>query len=105
VVGHVDGGNDVLREHAAQRIADRDALGLRDWRKAGAHRIARLVDVQRVRVVAIQAAHRLQDAAHAPSSSARVLMLRKASASSSNCTSTVFNDAYQASILRPPFAR
>src|SRR5205085_1907114 len=72
---------------------------------AGAHRLARLVDVQRVRVVALEAAHHLDDRAHARPSSSRVLMLRKASASSSKLTSTTLSDAYHASILRPPPAR
>src|SRR5205085_5369437 len=72
---------------------------------AGAHRLARLVDVQRVRVVALEAAHQLDDRAHARPSSSRVLILRKASASSSKLTSTTLSDAYHASILRPPPAR
>src|SRR5207247_1187582 len=72
---------------------------------ARAHRLARLLDVQRVRVVALHAADDLDDALHARPSSSSVLMLRKAAASSSKLTSTALSDAYQASIFRPPPAR
>ena len=76
-----------------------------DRRKAGEDRFARLVDAQRVRVVAVEAADGLRGCSCACFSSSRVLMLRNASASSSKLTSTTLSAAYQASILRPPEAR
>src|SRR5258706_5491585 len=105
VARDVDLRHDLLRKHPAQGIANGDAFHLRDRRQAGADRGARPVYAQRVRVVAVQAAYRLRDAAHALLSSSRVLMLRKASASSSNATSTTLSAAYQASILLPPPAK
>src|SRR5204863_5656778 len=97
--------HDLLGEDASQGISDRQRLGGRDRSDAGAHRLAGLVDVQRVRVVALHAADDLDDALHARPSSSRVLMLRNASASSSKLTSITCKDAYQASIFRPPPAR
>src|SRR5260221_9867511 len=115
---HVDARHDVLGQHPAQRFPYWYFFMIADRRDARAHRLARLVDVQRVRGVAVEAAHRLKnrDRPHfshlrkigsvpiSPSSWS-VLMLRKASASSSKATSITLSDAYQASILRPPPAR
>src|SRR6185295_12562033 len=105
VVGrHVHRRHDLLRQHAAERAADLDRLEALDGRKAGADRLARLVDAQRVRVVAVEAADRVGDL-HSRFSSSSVLMFRKASGWSSKSTSTCLSDAYHASILRPPFTR
>src|SRR5439155_13314521 len=101
----VDPGHDFFGQHPAERFADLDGLGLGDGDEAAADRLARLVDVQGVRVVAVEAAERLGEAGHALFSSSTVLMLRKASASSSKPTSTTRSEAYQASIFLPPPAR
>src|SRR5574341_458426 len=100
----VDVGDDLLGEHATERGRSLHHLRFPNRREAASNRFTGLVDAQRVRVVAVEAAHGLL-AAHARRSSSRVLMLRKASASSSKPTSTTFSAAYQASILRPPLAR
>src|SRR2546422_4223850 len=101
----VDPGHDVFGQHPAKRLADLDGLGFGNGDEAAADRLARLVDVQGVRVVAVEATERLGEAAHALFSSSTVLMLRKASASSSKLTSTTRSEAYQASIFLPPPAR
>src|SRR5205085_757172 len=94
-----------FRQYPPERFPDRNRFDFRHGGKAGADGLARLVDPQRVRIVVIEAADRLGDRAHSLCSSSRVLMLRNASASSSNCTSTNRSEPYQASILRPPFTR
>src|SRR6185503_358447 len=104
VRGDVDRRHDLLRQYSSQRLPDRQRFRICYGRNAGAHRLARLVDMQRIGVVAVEAAHRLLQA-HARPSSSRVLMLRKASASSSKTTSTTLSEAYQASIFLPPPAR
>jgi len=101
----IDRGHDALREHAAERGAKRHPLAAFDRREAGANRLARLVHVQRLGVVAVQAADDAGNLVHASRISSSVLMLRNASASSSKDTSATFSVAYQASILRPPAAR
>ena len=87
VRGHVDRRHDVLGEHAAERAARGDALHAVDRRQAGADRRARRVDRQRLRVVAVHAAHQRADRSPAwvhlscvskRASSSRVLMLLKA---------------------------
>src|SRR5687767_15609314 len=100
----VDARHNVLAEHAPQGLAHLDFLGFLDWNKTGKNGLPRLVHAQRIRVVAVQAADGLRDA-HSRLSSSRVLMLRKASASSSKLTSTTLSAAYQASIFLPPAAR
>ena len=105
VARHVDRGHDVLGEHAAERLAHRQALRLRHRHEAGTDRRARLLHVQRIGVVALDGVDDFDNPSHASFNSAIVLMLRKAFASSSNGTSTTLRLAYQASILRPPPAR
>src|SRR5262249_9068370 len=101
---NVDRRHDGLGENSTDAFPDRQRFGSGDGRKAGLDRLARPVDTQRVRVVAVAVAHGLRDG-HSRFSSSSVLMLRNASASSSKLTSTFLSGAYQASIFRPPERR
>ncbi len=99
---HIDPRHNLLRQYSSQGIADGDGFGLRHWGQAGPDGFTGLVHPQCVGVVTVQTAYGLRDGAHALFNSSRVLILRNASASSSNCTSTTLSEAYQASIFLPP---
>src|SRR5205823_9850536 len=117
VTRNVDRRRDVLGENTVKRVPDMDAFDRRDRFQKLSDQRARPFDGHRIRIVIVGAGkfaqrfgivHRLVDSVFcctACSSSARVLILRNESASSSNGTSVTASVAYQASILRPPFSR
>jgi hypothetical protein len=65
VAGHVDRGHDRLRQNAAERFPGRNLFNVRYLNQTSSDRRDGLVHAQRVRVVAVHAAHRLGDRAHA----------------------------------------
>src|SRR6202163_4135017 len=119
VARHRDRRHHVFRQHASERAADMNTLGRGHRCQNAANQLARLCHRHRIRIVVVGAGRLAQcpgcaahvwlrywsDLMSSCWSSSRVLMFRKASASSSNATSMVLSVAYQASIFRPPPSR
>src|SRR5205085_11118638 len=83
-----------------QKLADQRACPV------DGHRIGIVIVGARKLAQRFGLVHRTLDTGCAErASSARVLILRNASASSSNCTSMTASVAYHTSILRPPWSR